>query len=349
MEILNSLLSTRFRRQVLAGCLLLVAATGIAVQAQRLSEESIPQLSATAPLLEGQAYIDKRDYYIARIDTDGPRAALDELRVEMSTNEALLNNCHPLVHELGRAAYERYGYNKAIAELDDVCNSGYIHGVIEQHFSSLDDISRDINSLCSEFLANTFAGWQCNHGLGHGIMYYTVNELPKSLGICEQLTSQEAVDACTNGVFMENYIVGDEFHSSDYTDDGDMLFPCHESYVDIDAKANCYLYAPTYFLSSELGTIEDALGNCRTNDEFESVCVRGVGGAVMKSNLARPLAVLQACEDGRVRVPSCYSGALSLYAFHHGGLEELSQLCTQLSGERYDVCVQTKIAYTDYF
>ena len=60
---------------------------------------------------------------------EDPRVALDRLREEIETNYALLRSCHPLVHDIGHAAYEKYGdVGEALKYRDEVCNSAVCTG-----------------------------------------------------------------------------------------------------------------------------------------------------------------------------------------------------------------------------
>jgi hypothetical protein len=85
----------------------------------------------------------------------------------------------------------------------DICGSGYIHGVIEEHFAHVKDVNTEMFKVCA-----TQEG-KCFHGVGHGFMYYTYNDLPQSLQLCDKYTDSFARINCYDGVFMENFATSD--------------------------------------------------------------------------------------------------------------------------------------------
>ncbi len=84
-----------------------------------------------------------------------------------------------MVREIGHAAYEKYDdFGKAMKYQDELCSSGYVHGVIEERFAQSGDILTDMKTMCADYRAGGYLQWQCYHGIGHGVMYYTSNDLP---------------------------------------------------------------------------------------------------------------------------------------------------------------------------
>src|SRR5204863_190992 len=65
-------------------------------------------------------------------------------------------------------------------------------------------------SLCTgkEISKTYFLLYQCVHGLGHGLMIYSLNDLPYSLHVCDQLATMWDRSSCTGGVFMQNFLPG---------------------------------------------------------------------------------------------------------------------------------------------
>ena len=69
----------------------------------------------------------------------GPRRALTRLSALMESDPQVESSCHPLAHNLGRAAYEAFGGHEGAFDgmvgTDDakfvrLCNAAYLHGVI---------------------------------------------------------------------------------------------------------------------------------------------------------------------------------------------------------------------------
>ncbi len=113
-----------------------------------------------------------KNEYTALVRDEDPRVALDRLREEIETNDALLRSCHPLVHDMGHAAYEKHGdVGEAMRYRDEPCNSGYLHGIIGSHFSQSDEFLADVKAMCDEYRSGGYVSWQCYHGLGGGAMF----------------------------------------------------------------------------------------------------------------------------------------------------------------------------------
>ena len=300
--------------------------------------------------LSEERYEEVKDEYVTLVREENPRVALEKLGDEMETDAALLRSCHPLVHDIGRAAYEKYGdVGEAIKYRNEVCNSGYLHGVIESHLSESDDILADVKTMCDGYRSRSYTGWQCYHGLGHGVMFYTANDLPRSLGMCESLEGAFDRSNCTNGVFMENFNADQKLHVSKFLKESDPFYPCAEQADRY--KTDCYLYAPTYFLSLNPNDYAAALEWCKGAEAgFESTCAQGVGSQAMKENLNDPKLVESTCTKGEPeQTKPCIEGMVGLYINHHGSLEPASELCARLETSNRPACYGTVKANSGLF
>ncbi len=276
---------------------------------------------------------------LALVRDEDPKAALVRLREGIAEDDALLRSCHPLVHEIGRAAYEKYGdFGEAMKYQDEVCNSGYLHGIIETRLSKSTDVFADMKTMCSPYPRGSFLGWQCYHGLGHGAMFYTANDLPRSLEMCEAFRNPSRRSSCANGVFMENFSADQKLHLSAYLKESDPLYPCAEQAERY--KGDCYLYAPTYFLSLNKGDYVAALEWCEGAEaDFSSSCAHGVGMQTMKENMSDPKFVESTCMKGKPgQIKSCIEGMVGLYVFHHASLEPARALCDRLEASNRQAC-----------
>jgi plastocyanin len=295
-------------------------------------------------------YEEKKDEFVALMKKENPRVALDRLRAEIETDDALSRSCHSLVHEIGREAYEEYGdVGEAMKYRDEVCNSGYLHGIIETRFSESEDVFSDMQTMCDGYRERSFLGWQCNHGLGHGVMFYTANDLPRSLEMCDELGNSFASSNCANGVFMENFNADQKLHLSEFLKAEDPFYPCMKQAE--RHKADCYMYAPTYFLSLHQDDYASALEWCRGAEAgFEAACAYGVGTQTMKENLNDPELVESSCMGGELeqRGP-CVEGMAALYVSHSGALEPARGLCARLQPSNRPACYDTVEAHADLF
>jgi hypothetical protein len=298
-------------------------------------------MSAAARLTPGE-YDRAAAEFIAILNRDGARAALAVLRARAETDDGLMRSCHPLAHELGRAAYARHGdFAEALAQKDEICNSGYMHGVIEAHFAGLGDAVAGLKTLCDAYEPGSYDAWECYHGAGHGVMYFTDNDLPASLLLCKRYASSFASETCMNGVFMENFATDQKDHLSKYLKPEDPFYPCGD--MSGSAKSHCYLYAPTYYLSLHPDDYAGALAWCRGAETgFHDTCVMGVGSQAIKENMNRPATAEAACDAGDPdqREP-CISGMAGLAVNHFGAAEPALEMCGALKPANRRVCEDT--------
>lgn len=274
------------------------------------------------------------------LDENDPRASFDYLRATIKNNAAVARVCHPLLHHLGHAAYEKYkDFNTAVNYQDGLCNSGYTHGVIEAHFMASDDINVALQTTCpSQDSKQTFQQWQCNHGMGHGVMYYTGKDLAQSLSLCETLSTTEASRSCINGAFMERFIIVS--HSGMQTTETsnisiDLCGEQEEKY-----KSDCYTYAPTAYLERHTNDYTGAFKDCKNaGDTYISTCIYGVGGQAMKENVTRPDVAMDICKNAPQKyVNSCISGAIAVLINHHATTLPVQPLCETTFSEYKDIC-----------
>jgi hypothetical protein len=270
--------------------------------------------------------------------------------VEIEKDDALSRSCHSLVHEIGREAYREYGdVGEAMKYRDEVCNSGYLHGIIETKFSESKDVFSEMQTMCDDYRDGGFLSWQCNHGLGHGAMFYTANDLPRSLDMCDRLGNSFASSNCANGVFMENFNADQKLHLSEFLKEEDPFYPCMNQSE--RHKTDCYMYAPTYFLSLHENDYAGALEWCRGAEAgFEDTCAYGVGTQTMKENLNDPEFVESTCMGGAPeQTEPCVEGMAALYVSHSGALEPARELCARLETANRPACYNAVEAHSSLF
>ncbi|MDQ3014822.1 MAG: hypothetical protein M3Q73_03090 [bacterium] len=298
----------------------------------------IPEATEEMPEEEFQII---RDKYVALAQNKNPKIALAALREEIKTNAPLMRSCHGLVHEIGHKAYEIYqDFGEAMKYQDEICNSGYLHGIIESHFSSSTDLFAAMNTVCDKYPTGSFIGWECFHGVGHGVMYFTNDDLPRSIELCTAYQTEFARSHCRNGVFMENFNADQKLHISQYLKALDPFYPCAEQSE--ENKVYCYSYAPTYYLSIHNNKYEQALDWCKTAEKgYREICATGVGSQAMKENINNPKFVETVCQNEASNFQSsCVYGMIALYINHHGSLEPAQSMCQTLSRNSRSICTE---------
>ncbi len=282
----------------------------------------------------------KREYYFSIVNNHNPRIALEKVREEIKTNNPLSRNCHELTHEIGHTAFNKYkDFGKAMQYQDEVCNSGYMHGVIESYFEkNKSDISGAVKNACKSYKKNNFIAWECFHGIGHGVMFATDNNMPKSINLCAKLPNAFQYSACANGVFMQNFNSDEFIHPSKFLSSKNFFYPC--STLNLQDMKNCYLYSPIYFLSKHNNDYLEAFKWCNTAPiAFINVCAMGVGTEMIKQNINNPKLVMQIClKASQNEKEACIEGMVGLYVYHYGNLSAAENLCKTLGVDAKKAC-----------
>lgn len=282
------------------------------------------------------------------VQTEDPRAALKKLESLVAKNPKILKSCHPLTHELGAMAYEKYqNFSETAQYATDLCNSGFIHGVLEQYLPRQSE-PYAIESICGQFPEKKYQSWQCFHGAGHGLMLATQNNLPKSLQTCKNHQSDFARSVCVNGVFMENFNTEQKAHPSRYLKADDWFYPCND--MALEYKTNCYVYTPIRFLQEKPGKYREAIRWCKTaENDYIYACFRGLGGQIFKENPDRPKFVESMCGKAAEMNGECIAGMTDWYILHSGNTESAQELCRKLKTSNRPPCADAAASVESLF
>ena len=268
-------------------------------------------------------YESRKAELIRTVKEEGIPQGILLLHRTVEHDQELSGLCHGLAHEVGRAAYEKEGLS-ALQNDDDICGSGYTHGIIETHFVRVADIETALHSTCAEN-----AG-KCFHGLGHGLMFASNNNLPASVERCKTLAKNSARIQCGEGVFMEHFNADGMVHASVLLDPGDPFLACRS--VDEPYRGVCAFYAPRYYVRLHPRQYQAAIDWCASLPLASAkACVKGVGSAAMKENILDPSVVLTVC-DGALGDfhPYCIEGLVSYYIVHFASVTKGRELCSKL-------------------
>ncbi len=262
-----------------------------------------------------------------------PRVALRVLSRSI-TDPKIFRGCHEFVHIIGNAAYKKYAsVHKALTFHDDLCGSGYLHGVLEVALSSSKNLVSDVAKLCPTQDA------KCYHGIGHGFMFFTKNDLPKSLEYCSDLKPQSSAMRCSEGVFMENFSTDEDIHHSKYLDTKNPFLVC--SIQKNIFKVTCYFYAPRYIIAHQTDPLR-AFHKCYALKSYKNVCMTGMGSALMKKNIDNPHRVELACNTAQKSLKAhCIEGMISYLIVNYDSLEPAKKICTSLSKANKKTCLNT--------
>lgn len=292
----------------------------------------LPHSSLHAP----RSFDEEKSALIALVHAHRTLDALHQLEALSTHDATIASRCHELAHEVGHTAFEMLGFSGAIVLNNDVCGSGYMHGVIEEHFEHTTDIVHALRTTCS------ITDGRCLHGLGHGLMFFSKNDVPWSVRHCRLLPNSFSQVKCAEGIFMENFEADEESHPSQYLYPDDPAKICRMQQPDF--RLTCYFYYPRYYLRIHHRDFDGLRQSCLSlsNAEDKKICITGVGSAAMKTFIADPLRALRECDafiDQNHQ--SCIEGLVSYSMVHFASSKKGEEFCEMLSSADATVCQQS--------
>lgn len=212
--------------------------------------------------------------------------------------------CHPIVHAVGRETFRiKKTIHDSFTACDQTCHSGCYHGAVERFLRgdtvngaipghiSQEDLRRRASDACDP-RASSRMRFQCLHGLGHAVMYFTGYRLGGALEICDGGVDTWSRQACYGGVFMENlFSVTPEQRDISPTD---YHYPCNR--LDARYRADCYMIQT--WRMSEMGlSTEELFAECARAGAYRSNCVTSIGRDLSNDVRTKdPRKVARACE-----------------------------------------------------
>lgn len=301
-----------------------------------------PSVTSNGDPLTSVEYQQVRAELYVLVDEQNPKIALKKLELLGNENPSVLRSCHAFVHDIGHRAFNKYGdVGKAFAYQDDICGSGYLHGIIESYFKYTPNVLTGMKTLCAQYGFNTVAQ-RCYHGVGHGLMFYSENDLPLSVEQCNIFTGKARV-RCLEGVYMEHFNTDQKLHPSSYLRPEDPFYPCAQQPA--HNQAVCYFYAPAYYLSLHQDNYAAAMSWCaHAPGTFVNACTNGLATRIMKQRIANPQFVERICESGTsLQVAPCIDGMVSYYVVHFDSWQKAQEMCATLKPQHKKIC-QTSVA-----
>ncbi|MCU7825918.1 hypothetical protein [Kitasatospora sp. DSM 101779] len=281
-----------------------------------------------------------RNKLVAEMDATDPGVALADLDKITKEKPYTVRFCHPIAHELGHTAVKRYheDFQKVISFPHETCAAGYLHGAVEEMLAASKNPQQDILTLCAP--ANT---GPCIHGVGHGIMFVTQQDIPSARDLCSKFPTTSRRITCSEGLFMQLFAPDEEDEKAKANLPADKLaaeplYPCPEQPALFQSA--CFFYAPTLYLSSHdyanhpeafAGALKwclNAQASGGAND-----CSRGVGSRTMKYNLDRADWAAQQCATAADtwQRKACTQGLVSYWTVNYTESGAAAKLCKQIT------------------
>lgn len=231
----------------------------------------------------------------------------------------LRRDCHPVVHAVGRETYRIKGnIHDSFTACDQTCHSGCYHGSVER-FLRGDDLYSQVDKHPSAAELKQKAAlacdpniplrlrFQCLHGLGHALLFFSRYQLQASLDACNALPDDWSRSSCYGGVFMENL-----FNATPESRDlspTDYHYPCNK--VADEYRGECYNMQTSRMTEMGLST-ERIFQECERAGAFRQPCFVSVGRDLSNEvRLGRTRPAAQKCElvTGHSRL-SCMHGVV---------------------------------------
>lgn len=292
-------------------------------------------------------------YFQNLVKNKGISQAFSILKAVYPEKEYVRAQCHPITHVIGREASSKFPtVAEAYTQGDSFCWSGYYHGVLEGVIGKIGyaTLANQMNDICAPLAkarTYSFDHYNCVHGLGHGVMAVTQDELFQSLGMCDFLNDTWERQSCWSGAFMENIIIDNKNHFTKYLKPEDPLYPCNA--VGREYKGTCYLMQTSYMLKLTNGDFAKVFEQCQIADEgFQDICYQSLGRDASGRSLSNVQETKATCTLGKdfEQQSNCIIGAVKDFISYHHSALQAKELCVSLEGiELQSVCTSTAQQY----
>jgi hypothetical protein len=275
--------------------------------------------------------------------SEGPKAALALFDRRRVAEKAVAADCHRIAHIIGSAALLFFKGNVAqtYAHGTPSCTSGYYHGILERAFTnvfSTRGLVRVARSLCHDagLRRRGFLDYQCDHGLGHGLMIQTGYDLPTALAVCRGLETRWDEVSCAGGAFMENgstvYGMRSQWLKSD-----DPIYPCRR--IKLRNRASCFLRVTTQILRTTKFDFAKTVQTCRSLEpKWRLYCFRSYGRDAEHAVGGKVGPTLRLCRLSGSAEGLCLYGAARTIANRDGNTDLAAALCQAADPRRQAGC-----------
>jgi hypothetical protein len=132
----------------------------------------------------------------------GPIASFKMIMEERELRPDFLPDCHHVMHAIGQAAVRQIGSYAALQIGNDVCQGGYVHGVL-QEWTLTGSGTEGVTTVCDAAKHDTKVFAMCAHGLGHAVALRYPSSLTETLRVCSELPDTSIIGGCASGAVME--------------------------------------------------------------------------------------------------------------------------------------------------
>jgi hypothetical protein len=270
----------------------------------------------------------------------GANGALDGI-------ESVWPKCHSQAHDLGKVIFARVrDVGMGLRVCADRCNSGCMHGVLMEAFTTIGKASPHhmnlavlmpaIKDLCQRnpVMTTSYSPGDCAHGVGHALMNMARYEIPDALKACQENENQAMEYYCATGAYMEYVTERDTLDATTKS----VLYPC-DQYI---YPAACARYkmghvARRYYKEGK--TTEELRTLCSSfSDAVRRGCFHGLGNAFMLALAIGKISIRSVCLGlSPVEEFVCIDGAIERMAKFFPG--NARRVCAELDDKNRAICV----------
>lgn len=327
-----------------------------AAAAQSIAAPALPDARAIHSCLSQTRSAECLDQLFGEALQHHTTAELLELIRRLEQDDPQLKSaCHPVVHAIGRETYRLKGnIHDSFSACDQTCHSGCYHGTVERFlrgdglYTQVDkhpsaaELKSKAAGACDPN-ANLRLRFQCLHGLGHALTFFSRYRLPAALEACDGLPDEWSRRSCYGGVFMENVFsatpAARDLSARDYH------YPCNQ--VAPKYRAECYTMQTSRM--AEMGLAADEIFNqCDRAGDFRLECALSVGRDLSnEARLGESRAAAATCgrAAGESRV-ACFRGLVYALIDHTWDGRYALPFCAALPQENEQIgCMRLGTEY----
>lgn len=296
------------------------------------------------------------------------KSSVPEVVVAMESikDSQQLQWCHEFMHYVGWSVYDQSGdLFTAFNEASEKCDSGMYHGIVERYIEkaslafNAEEFGQAVANACegslkARTLPQAMKGL-CQHGLGHGFMLITDNNLNEALHLCDLVKGSER--SCYSGAFMENVqskqVGRMASHPSLFSYDTKTPdFPCNkldERYLDF-----CYVFKGVSNVVLSNGDFRKSFEQCLdVRPDYQERCLYGVGTDIPGPHWSTTEAAKHcdsALKMDKRAYPQCVLGGMSfLMQINLGNPDAAVEYCNVIRKEYKETCYKAAgISFRDW-
>lgn len=261
--------------------------------------------------------------------------------------KAVWPKCHSEAHDLGKVIFARVrDIGKGLRICADECNSGCMHGILMEAFTSIGRaaphhmdlavLKPAIKDLCQRnpVMTASYSPGDCAHGVGHALMYMAGYDISQAVTACAGNEDRAMEYYCATGAYMEYVTERDPQDAVAKS----VLYPCDTSIY----PAACARYKMVHVVRRhyEAGKTTEALRQqcAALSGAVRLGCFHGLGNAHMPLIAAHKIGIRRVCLNlGAVEEFVCIDGAMERMAkFHEPRAREV---CEELDGSNKSACL----------